>query len=144
MWVIEWPCLCLYSPVTERDSTSMSVYYTVQRLACQLCLSPPLCVKKACHGPSLSHTFTHTHPSRLPSDLWFSWCVLQSPCSAGISSHKAPKATAFLLNHRRANPQIYLSSYDAPVLPVKAVNSPKNENSVIINSPLCCSKPVWL
>lgn len=32
---------------------------------------------------------------------------------------------AFLLNHRRANPLIYLSSYDAPFLPVKAVGSPK-------------------
>lgn len=79
-------------------------------MACQLGLSPPLCVRKRAMG-QVSHA--HTLRSRLPSDLCFSWCVLQSPCSAGISWHKAPKATAFLLDNCRANPQIYLSSYDA-------------------------------
>lgn len=110
-----------------------------------LCLSITQCkgwpVSSVCHPHSASgkhakgqvshtHTCILAHPSHLPGDLCFSWCVLQSLCSAGISWHKAPKATAFLLNHRRANPLIYLSSYDAPFLPVKAVSSPKkNENS---------------
>lgn len=122
------------------------------------CLSITQCkgwpVSSVCHPHSASgkrakgqvlHTHTHTciltHPSRLPGDLCFSWCVLQSLCSAGIIWHKAPKATAFLLNHRKANPQIYLSSYDAQFLLVKAVNSPKNENSVIIYSALWHFKP---